>query len=530
MSNEDRNRMPRPLKAAFPGLYLRNLGANVLGFATNATLNALTPVEFFREQRVSLLYAGEWREFLFFFPLVLVLVAFLQYWIQRPVVALVQRIEQGEEYAEPLATKARRRLLNLPVYVGMVNLCVYLVVPAVIAAFFFVFLDLPPRACLFMFFRAFLTGIIAAGLSFFLVEDHARRTLIPVAFPEGRLADIPGTIRFPIARRIHVLYAWGTSLPMIILLSTLFYSAWEAGHTGGITAGEFARGVFVFTVALCLIFLIIALRLNALVRRSIVEPVKEMLFAVEHVQSGTLDRTIRVVSNDELGLLGDAGNQMIEALKERRRIREAFGRYVNPEIRDEILAGNIPLEGERREATLLFVDLRGFTTYVENHEPEEVITSMRAYFTAMENAVRAHGGLVLQYVGDEIEAVFGVPLHDPEHADRAVRAALGMRRNLEELNHGRVEQGKPPFRHGVGIHTGMVLAGITGSNERLSYALIGDTVNIAARIEDLARDLDSDILVSEETVRRLTGEYALEKLPPKSVKGHSQPITVYRVS
>jgi len=411
-----------------------------------------------------------------------------------------------------------------------VNLCVYLVVPAVIAAFFFLFLDLPPRACLFMFFRAFLTGIIAAGLSFFLVEDHARRTLIPAAFPEGRLADIPGTIRFPIARRIHVLYAWGTSLPMIILLSTLFYSAWEAGHSGGITAGDFARGVFVFTVALCLIFLIIALRLNALVRRSIVEPVKEMLFAVEHVQSGTLDRTIRVVSNDELGLLGDAGNQMIEALKERRRIREAFGRYVNPEIRDEILAGNIPLEGERREATLLFVDLRGFTTYVENHEPEEVITSMRAYFTAMEKAVRAHGGLVLQYVGDEMEAVFGVPLHDPEHADRAVRAALGMRRNLEDLNDERVEQGKPPFRHGVGIHTGMVLAGITGSNERLSYALIGDTVNIAARIEDLARDLDCDILVSEETVRRLIEEYALEKLPPKSVKGHSQPITVYKVS
>jgi class 3 adenylate cyclase len=316
---------------------------------------------------------------------------------------------------------------------------------------------------------------------------------------------------------------------MIILLLTLFYSAWEAGRGGGIGADAFARGVFAFTVALCLIFLVIALRLNFLVRRSIEEPLEEMLSAVERIRAGDHGRKIRVFSNDELGALGDAGNQMIDALEERRRIREAFGRCVTPEIRDEILAGKVPMEGARREATLLFVDLRGFTAYVEANEPEEVVRSMRAYFTAMEKAVRAHKGVVLQYVGDEMETVFGVPLQDPEHPDRAVRAALDMRGNLDALNRDREREGKAPFRHGIGIHTGMVLAGITGSEDRLSYALIGDTVNLAARIEDLAREFQTDILVSEETVKRLRGTYDLDPLQPQRVKGYSKPVKVFRV-
>jgi len=517
------------LMRAFPGLYLRNLGASVVGFASIAVLNAFTPLEFFRQQRETLFYKGEWLEFFLFFPAVLGLMALIQYGVQRPVAAAARELEQGRKLDGPLAEKARRRLVNLPFFMAFVNLCVYLVVPAAISSTFFLFMDVPAGVCLFLFFRAFMIGTISAGLSFFLVENHARMTLVPAFFPEGRLTDVTGTIRFPISRRIHVLYAWGTSLPMIILLATLLYSAWEAGRGGGISAGEFARGVFAFTVTLCLIFLVIALRLNVLVKRSIVEPIREMLSMVDRIREGEGGRKIQVLSNDELGELGDTGNRMIEALEERRRIREAFGRYVNPEIRDEIMAGKIPLEGVRRVATLLFVDLRGFTSYVENHEPEEVIRSMRAYFTAMEKAVRSHKGLVLQYVGDEMETVFGVPLRDPEHADRAVRAALDMRRNLEALNRERADQGKPPFRHGVGIHTGMVLAGITGSEDRLSYALIGDTVNLAARIEDLARDVEADILIGEETVRQLREKnYDLERLPARSVKGYSRPLTVYR--
>ena len=161
--------------------------------------------------------------------------------------------------------------------------------------------------------------------------------------------------------------------------------------------------------------------------------------------------------------------------------------------------------------------------------PEEVIKSMRAYFTAMQKAIRMHQGLVLQYVGDEIEAVFGVPLGYADHADKAVLAALEMRKRLEELNSRRKKEGKAPFRHGIGIHTGIVLAGNTGSQDRLSYALIGDTVNLASRIEQLTKAFRCDILVGEETVKRLELSFQMKAETPQKVKGYSRPLTVYRV-
>ena len=154
---------------------------------------------------------------------------------------------------------------------------------------------------------------------------------------------------------------------------------------------------------------------------------------------------------------------------------------------------------------------------------------MRAYFTAMQKAIRMHDGLVLQYVGDEIEAVFGVPLKQEDHEDKAIFAALEMRKNLEELNRRRMEEGKAPFSHGIGIHTGMVLAGNTGSEDRLSYALIGDTVNLASRIEQLTKLFDCDILVSEETGKGLENSFEMKKEEPQMVRGYSKPVSVYRV-
>jgi class 3 adenylate cyclase len=220
---------------------------------------------------------------------------------------------------------------------------------------------------------------------------------------------------------------------------------------------------------------------------------------------------------------------MIAGLLDRERIRDTFGKYVTPEVRDRILSGRIPLDGERKEATLLFSDLRDFTQYVENNDPEEVIWSMRAYFTSMERAIRDNNGLVLQYVGDEIEAVFGIPIFYSDHADRALTSALAMREGLDTFNAQRMEMGKEPLRHGIGIHTGEVLAGNTGSENRLSYALVGDTVNLASRIQDLTKKFQCDILITGATRKELKGTFDLEELPPETVRGYSKPVTVYRL-
>ncbi len=169
--------------------------------------------------------------------------------------------------------------------------------------------------------------------------------------------------------------------------------------------------------------------------------------------------------------------------------------------------------------TILFSDLRDFTPWVERHDPREVVHDLNEYFTLMEGAIRAHDGLVLQYIGDEIEAVFGAPVPRDGHALLAVHAALEMRARLARWNAGRAAAGRAPLRHGIGVHTGTVLAGNIGSRDRLSYALVGDAVNLASRIQGLTKDVGADLVVSGETARRLDGAVPLEPLPAVVVKG-----------
>jgi adenylate cyclase len=520
--------LPSSTMPSFLGFYVRNLGANLLGFVVIAVLNAFTPLDFFRVQRDFILTQGGWKVFFLFSPLATILVILLQYRFQRPILKFFRNRRSDPTMVSEIRGKAQRRLLNLPFILGLTNLIVYVLVPGFMVLSFYFFRNIGPRTCLFIYFRAIMIGLISASLSFFLIEDYSRRTFVPILFPKGRLAATPGTLKIPIARRIRALYGAGTLNPMILLVSTLIFTALEE-RKAAVPLDVFVREILVFTLILCIIFVILAFRLNSLVQNSIRNPIEEMLSIVEKVKNGDFTQRIKVLSNDEIGVLGDAGNAMVAGLAEREQIRDTFGKYVTPQIRDEILSGRIPLHGERQIATLLFSDLRDFTSYVEANDPEEVIRSMREYFTAMQAAIRNYDGLVLQYVGDGIEAVFGVPLKMGDHADRAVHAALDMRKNLGKLNERRALLGKTPFRHGIGIHTGPVLAGNTGSDDRLSYALIGDTVNLASRIEGLTKALRSDILVSHETISRLSSSFGLERETPQNVKGFSKPITVYKI-
>jgi class 3 adenylate cyclase len=179
---------------------------------------------------------------------------------------------------------------------------------------------------------------------------------------------------------------------------------------------------------------------------------------------------------------------------------------------------------------MLFADLRDFTPWVEATEPRQVVRDLNEYFTEMDQAIRAHGGLVLQFIGDEIEAVFGAPIASRDHAARAVHAAIEMRRRLQTWNARREAAGRPPLRNGIGIHTGTVLAGNIGGADRLSYALVGDPVNLASRIQGLTKDFKADILISDATRSRLDGTVAAEELPAVRVKGRVEEVNVYRVA
>jgi adenylate cyclase len=214
------------------------------------------------------------------------------------------------------------------------------------------------------------------------------------------------------------------------------------------------------------------------------------------------------------------GNLALDRISdEELSVRQLFGRFVAPEVRDEILSGRISLDGEVRTVTLLFSDLRDFTPMTEDTPPKTMVSVLNAYFTEMTQAIRSESGVVLQYVGDEVEAVFGAPLELPDHPDRAVRAALKMRKRLATLNTRFERAGAPTLRHGIGIHTGEVVAANIGSPDRKSYALVGATVNLASRVQNTNKDFSTDILMTSTTRSRLKETYTLRELPDVSLKG-----------
>ena len=180
---------------------------------------------------------------------------------------------------------------------------------------------------------------------------------------------------------------------------------------------------------------LVAVGLSLFVARSVAGPLRDLEAAMRAVARGDLRAQCPVVGNDEIGAVAEGFNRMVGGLRERELIRETFGKYVTEEVRDEILSGRVDLEGQTREVTILFSDIRDFTPWVEAHDPREVVRDLNAYFTLMEGAIREHHGLVLQYIGDEIEAVFGAPVANARHPDLALRAALEMRQSA-----GRVER------------------------------------------------------------------------------------------
>jgi adenylate cyclase len=373
-----------------------------------------------------------------------------------------------------------------------------------------------------------LAGSVATALSFFAVEYCWRDTL-PIFFPRGDLSEVPDAPRLPVRTRLLGIFLLISIIPLAVL-GVLAYT--RALALVGVAPT--AAAVVVDDLRLLIFFvlaagILAAVGLAMLATHSVADPLGRVRDAMAAVGRGELDGHCPVVANDEIGSVAEGFNRMLDGLREREVIRETFGKYVTREVRDEILAGRASFDGHLEEVTILFADLRDFTPWVERTEPREVVQDLNRYFTEMEAAVRGQRGLVLQFIGDEIEAVFGAPLRAADHADRALAAALDMRRRLADLNARRAEDGKHPLRNGIGIHTGTVLAGNIGSSERLTYALVGDAVNLASRIQGLNKELGTDLLLSDATRRQLTGDVELEALPAARVKGKSVEVSVYRV-
>jgi sigma-B regulation protein RsbU (phosphoserine phosphatase) len=348
-------------------LYGRNIGANVLGFLIIALLNLFTPVEFFKAQRAFLL-AGGWVVIASFYPLVICLGIALQYIVQRPISLVINRMRQGLEIEPDLLQNARRLILNLPFIIGLINFVMWIVLTTLLGIFFVILRDAPTRISFFVGFRGFMVGYIAAIISFYLVEAYSRRRLVRILFPEGKLATTPGTIKLSILRRIRVLYGVGTLAPMIILVGTLGFIMWEI-EGADISAAEFGREFLIFTIVLCVVFIFVGGRLNVLSGKSIIQPISDMMVLVRRVRQGHFKQKVRVVSNDELGVLGDGFNEMTEGLIERDQIRQSL--YLAKEVQQTLLPRENPkVDGLDIAATIVYCDETGgdYYDYLDTRE------------------------------------------------------------------------------------------------------------------------------------------------------------------
>ena len=261
----------------------------------------------------------------------------------------------------------------------------------------------------------------------------------------------------------------------------------------------------------------------------IVRPINDLAEAAMEVGKGNLGKKVDIKRRDEIGQLANVFNEMIDGLKERDFIRNTFGKYVSSQVAETVLKGNLKLGGEKRKVTVLLSDIRNFTMMSEKLPPESVVEFLNQYLTQMVGVVEKYDGTIDKFMGDAIFSVFGAPLAYMDDAIRAIKVAVEMRQKLHEFNRKRKLLGFDETRIGIGIHTGEVVAGNIGSEQRTEYTVIGDTVNTASRIESLNKELGTDILISQDTYDLVKDMVDVKKMPLVRVKGKEKEIQVYEL-
>jgi adenylate cyclase len=306
--------------------------------------------------------------------------------------------------------------------------------------------------------------------------------------------------------------------------------------SAAIVIGEQRRAILISAVVTT-IAAVLGFVFAMMVGSGITGPVLRLLEGTREVEAGRLDGTITVTTGDEIGLLSAAFNRMIEKLRQNQRIRETFGRYIDPRIAEGLLDQSAvdAAEGQRRVMTVMFCDMKGFTSLSEGFTPQGLVKIMNLYLSTMSEPIHAHRGVIDKYIGDAIMAYWGPPfIADAEQAPSACLAAVDMlgsveklRRELPELLGVRTIPADCDIR--IGIATGEALVGSIGSEYMMSFTVMGDTVNLASRLEGANKFYGSRCLISEVTARACDAAIELREIDRLVVVGQSQPQTVYEI-
>jgi class 3 adenylate cyclase len=275
--------------------------------------------------------------------------------------------------------------------------------------------------------------------------------------------------------------------------------------------------------------LLLSLIVGRRLARDITSPVQTLVTGMQEILKGHLSHRLHIRREDEIGFLAHSFNEMAAGLEKGEEVKDTFGRFVSQDVATAVLNGSIPLTGEHREVTILFQDIRGFTSISEKLDPAELLRILNLFFTEVVAAVEAEEGVVMKFTGDGVMAVFGAPVAHVDDPARAVRAAVGLVQRLAQLNTRLTEQHGLFLRIGIGIHTGDVIAGKIGPDARVEYGVVGDPVNLASRIEGLTKELQTTILVSQTTASKLGLGFTFGRTAVLAVKGKEKPVGVVEI-
>lgn len=326
--------------------------------------------------------------------------------------------------------------------------------------------------------------------------------------------SLPGT-SLPDPGRVSLHERLVTTVPMVTWGTALIVGGLVTPNTRNLDTIGLAS-VIAFGVAAA-----VSMWLSLVLADAVSGPIIELRDAARRIGDGDLAVRVPVVSTDETGELAAAFNAMVSGLRERERLHEAFGTFVDPAVTERVLNEGTDLRGEEIDATVLFLDVRGFTQFAENAGPHQVVASLNALYAIVVPVIERHGGHANKFVGDGLLAVFGAPQRHPDHAARAVAAGQEIARLVRDGAGGEL-------RVGIGVNSGRVVVGTIGGGQRRDFTVIGDPVNTAARVEAATRLTGDDILITESTLRALgdVGE-SFEERPSVPLKGKTATVRLY---
>jgi adenylate cyclase len=432
---------------------------------------------------------------------------------------LFHELQSGSTPDSRSLEQARRRLIHLPWFGAAIGVVAwFLCIPVFLGALAQVQSPLAPGLLWHLPISFCVSGFIAITHTFFLVELASHWGLFPVFFRDARADLTPGIFTLSLRGR-GMMWAISASIcPIASLLLLMF-----APRSPAMNAQWFAVFVGVVGIAFGIFTALMMSRLVA-------KPIDQLRVAADAVARGNFDVDLAVSRADEFGrLLGEFDN-MVHELRDKEKLRQTFGLHVGKRAAEQILARDPGLSGVEEEITVMFVDMRSWTARTNVSAPSDVVEVMNDFFRVTVRVVEEeHSGMVNKYLGDGFMAIFGAGDSGSNHASDAVAAGREILAAVGKLNDELAIEGRAPIQIGIGIHSGPAIVGSIGSPQRLEFTAIGNTVNIASRMQGLTKTVGRPLLVTAAVRERSGGSFSFEELPPQEVRGIEGRLSIFSV-